>query len=81
MIDEHQILEDLKPDRGKLVDIFLRHSRTQANDDAGFWRTRGMSARIFHRYIRADGVSYPVFMVVVREKAHKRAQSAKEKEK
>lgn len=67
--DETQILEDTKPGKSKLLDVGLRYTRCQANDLADGWRQLGTrNVRVYHKYIHVDGISYPVFMVVAREK-------------
>lgn len=59
----------------RLLDIGIRHNRNQANELADGWRESAVElfgepavVRVFHRRIKVDRVSYPVYMVVARAK-------------
>lgn len=70
MISEEAILEDPQPSKGKLLDVGLRFSRQDANTLRDGWSESPIDGRVtvcvHHRYIKVDGISFPVFMVVKR---------------
>ncbi len=62
-----EIVDTHRHKKSPCRDVGLRFDPESADLLAAGWREHGWRVRVFPRFVKADGVSFPIYLVVARE--------------